>query len=110
MDGVLGIDIGKADFHCALLVDGAVRTNSFTNSRAGFERLLTWLRNRQVEQVHACLESTGGWSEELAAFLYQRGHAVSVVNPTTIKAFGQSELSRTKTDKADAALTPATAA
>jgi transposase len=104
MDVVLGVDVGKTDFHCALLIDDHSRTNSFPNSRAGFERLATWLRNRRVDRVHACLEATGGWSEELAAFLHERGHQVSVVNPSTIKAFGQSELSRTKTDKADAAL------
>ena len=71
---------------------------------AGFERLAAWLRNRKINRVHACLESSGGWSEELGAFLHERGHAVSIVNPSAIKAFGQSELSRTKTDKADAAL------
>jgi transposase len=104
MDGVLGIDVGKADFHCALLVAEHMRSNSFPNSPAGFERLLSWLGHRKLEQVHACLEATGGWSDELAAFLHERGHVVSVVNPAAIKAFGQSELSRTKTDKADAAL------
>jgi transposase len=75
-----------------------------SNSVAGFERLAAWLRNRKINRVHACLESSGGWSEELGAFLHERGHAVSIVNPSAIKAFGQSELSRTKTDKADAAL------
>jgi transposase len=104
MSDVLGIDIGKADFHCALLVNGRSRASSFPNSQVGFERLLTWLANRKVSHVHACLESTGGWSEELAAFLHERGHVVSIVNPLAIKSFGKSELSRTKTDKADAAL------
>jgi transposase len=50
------------------------------------------------------MEATGGWSEELAYFLQERGHVVSIVNPVQIRAFGQSELTRTKTDKADAAL------
>jgi transposase len=104
MDAVLGIDVGKADFHCALLIDGRSRSNSFPNSKSGFGRLAAWLHNRNVDKVHACLESTGGWSEELGAYLHERGHAVSIVNPTAIKGFGQSELSRTKTDKADAAL------
>src|ERR1700694_5253724 len=104
MDAVLGIDVGKADFHCALLIDGRSRSNSFPNSKAGFDRLAAWLQNRDVKKVHACLESTGGWSEELGTYLHERGHAVSIVNPTAIKGFGQSELSRTKTDKADAAL------
>jgi transposase len=100
----LGIDVGKAEFHCALLAEGRSRANSFPNSKVGFERLAQWLTNRGIDRVHACLEATGGWSEELALFLHERGHAVSVVNPMTIKSFGQSELSRTKTDKADAAL------
>jgi len=100
----LGIDVGKSDFHCALNVGDDVRTNHFSNSKAGFARLRSWLKNRKVRQVHACLEATGGWSDELAEDLHDHGHLVSVVNPLAIKAFGQSELSRTKTDKADAAL------
>jgi transposase len=101
---ILGIDVGKADFHCALLGERKPHARSFPNSQRGFEQLESWLRNRRVERVHACLEATGGWSDELALFLHERGHAVSIVNPLTVKAFGQSELSRTKTDKADAAL------
>jgi len=104
METVLGVDVGKADFHCSLLVQGRSRSNSFSNSEKGFERLAGWLKNCKVSSVHACLESTGGWSEELGMFLIEHGHAVSIVNPTAIKGFGQSELSRTKTDKADAAL------
>jgi len=95
---VLGIDVGKFEFYCALNVEGQVRTNHFPNSAAGFERLHRWLSNRHVSRVHACLESTGGWSEELATDLHAHGHVVSIVNPLAIKSFGQSELSRTKTE------------
>ena len=101
---VLGIDVGKTEFHCALSMAGRIHWNHFANSLGGFSRLRTWLRNRKVGRVHACLEATGGWSEELATDLHNHGHLVSIVNPVAIKAFGQSELSRTKTDKADAAL------
>ena len=104
MGSVLGIDVGKADFHCSLLVESRARRNSFPNSKKGFDQLAAWLKNCKVAKVHACLEATGGWSEELGIFLVERGHAVSIVNPMAIKGFGQSELSRTKTDKADAAL------
>jgi transposase len=104
VDTILGIDIGKADFHCSLLEGDRARSNSFPNSKLGFEKLAAWLHNRKAEHVHACLESTGGWSEDLGAYLTELGHAVSIVNPLAIKSFGQSELSRTKTDKADAAL------
>jgi transposase len=101
---VLGIDVGKTDFYCAVLVDGKTYTNTFSSNLKGFERLVAWLTNRRIEIVHACMEATGGWSEEIGVFLHERNHLVSIVNPSAIKAFGACELSRTKTDKADAAL------
>jgi transposase len=67
-------------------------------------QLQAWLRNRKVERVHACLEATGGWSEDVAIVLHDAGHVVSLVNPSRIKAFAQSEMLRTKTDQIDAAL------
>ena len=54
--------------------------------------------------MHACLEATGGWSEDLALALHEAGHVVSLVNPMRIKAFAKSEMVRTKTDRIDAAL------
>lgn len=100
---VLGIDVGKEYIDCELLLDKRA-TKKVTNSIRGFEQVVAWLRNRKIERVHACMEATGGWSEELAFYLNERGHVVSIVNPMQIRAFGQSELSRTKTDKADAGL------
>lgn len=102
---ILGVDVGKWDLHCALIgEDDKPKAQSFPNSQLGFERLHKWLINRKVERVHACMEATGGWSEELAFFLHERGHVVSIVNAFAIKKFGESMLSRTKTDKADAQL------
>ena len=50
------------------------------------------------------MESTGNYGEPLAAYLFGLGYTISVVNPAQIKGFGRSELSRTKTDRADAQL------
>ena len=50
------------------------------------------------------LEATGTYGEALATWLDDAGHQVSVVNPMTIHAFAASRLSRTKTDRTDAAL------
>jgi transposase len=100
---ILGIDIGKDYIDCELLAAKAAHKR-VPNSVRGFEQVVAWLRNRKVPRAHVCMEATGGWSEELAFFLYEHGHVVSIVNPLQIAAFGQSELSRTKTDKADAAL------
>jgi transposase len=100
---ILGIDVGKEYIDCELLGEKRA-TKRVHNTVRGFEQLQSWLRNRKAHKVHACMEATGGRSEELAFYLQERGHVVSIVNPMQIHAFGQSELSRTKTDKADAAL------
>ena len=101
----LGLDISKNDVHASLLGDGPrPAKHSFANNSRGHEQLLKWLENRGIERVHACLEATGGFGDELAIALNERGHVVSIVNPSRIKAFGQSEGVRTKTDAVDAAL------
>jgi len=45
-------------------------------------------------------KATGNWGLDLAAFLHAPAYKVSIVNPRQIKAFGDSELARNKTDKA----------
>ena len=57
-----------------------------------------------MSTAHVCLEASGGWSEGVALSLHERGFLVSIVNPSRIKAFAQSEMLRTKTDRVDAAL------
>jgi transposase len=104
VDAVLGIDISKRDFHASLIDGGKTANKSFPNSGVGFEQLSKWLQNRRVRRVHACMESTGPLGEALALFLFDHGHVVSVVNPSRIKAYRQSELIRTKTDAMDAAV------
>jgi transposase len=100
----LGIDVGKSDLHAALLQGERSSTKSVPNSAIGIKQLIAWLKNRKAENVHACLESTGGWSEAVAFALHENGYLVSIVNPCRIKAFAQSEMLRTKTDAVDAAM------
>lgn len=97
----LGIDIAKQKFDAVLLTDVGKRHRVFDNTESGFAALADWL-GADATAVHACMEATGGLGDELALFLYARGITVSIVNPLQIKAFGQSELVRTKTDKVDA--------
>lgn len=99
---VLGIDVAKQRIEVALLVDAKLRNRSFKNTPDGFESLALWLRKWGVERVAACLEATGNYGEDVALYLHEAGHMVSVVNPARIKGFAQSELIRTKTDKIDA--------
>jgi transposase len=101
---ILGIDVAKRRIEAALLLGGKIRNKSFKNAQEGFEALTAWLRKLGVECTQACLEATGNYGEEVAIYLHESGHTVSVVNPARIKGFAQSELIRTKTDKIDAGI------
>ncbi len=102
---IVGIDIAKKKFDVALLLGKKGKSGIFHNTPDGFAMFALWLTTRHgVECAHVCMEATGTYGEKLALYLHRAGHVVSVVNPAKIKGFAQSELSRTKTDKADAAL------
>ena len=101
---VLGINVSKQKFDAALLVDGKTKHKTCRKSAEGFETLILWLEKQGIQKVHACLEATGNYGEDLAIYLHEACHIVSIVNPARIKGFAQSELLRTKTDKIDAAL------
>lgn len=104
IQSVLGIDISKDTLDVVLLKEETNTYASFTNNPVGFGKLARWLISQGTGQVHACLEATGQYGDGIAEYLYQAGHAVSVVNPARIKRYGDSKLHRNKTDKADAAL------
>ena len=99
---VLGIDAAKKKLDVALMFDGKVLLKKFDNTPKGFKLLAGCLAALHIEQVQACLEATGPYSEAVAEFLYESGHRVSVVNPLRIKSFAKSDLQRNKTDEADA--------
>lgn len=103
---VLGIDVSKKKLDVALLVDGKIKSKVIENSVKGYSDLHEWIAKQKVsaEDVHACMESTGIYSEPVAMGLQAAGVKVSVVNPGCIKGFGRSENIRNKTDNIDAAL------
>ncbi len=106
MKSKLGVDISKAKFDVALLLDGKkYRSKVFSNDAAGFRALLEWIASNVPgghHNVHVCMEATGVYHENLALFLHDQGIDVSVVNPMLVKRFVQSEGVRSKTDRADA--------
>lgn len=104
MQHILGIDVSKDKLDLILLNEQGKFHLVITNDLAGFKALDKWLASRHVDQVHACLEATGQYGDEVAEYLYGKGHDVSVVNPARIKRYGESKLHRNKTDKADADL------
>jgi transposase len=101
----LGLDVAKLKFNaCLVRAGGKLRHKVFTNNPAGFAQLSNWLSQQAVTQAHACMEATGAYGDSLATYLHEQDHLVSIVNPAAIKAYAQSPLSRTKTDRVDAAL------
>ncbi len=100
-----GIDVAKAKLDCALrLPDGKFKNKMIENNPKGFKILTEWLEKHGATAAHVCMEATGVYWEAVAEHLVTGGMIVSVVNPVQIKAFGNSHLVRTKTDKVDARL------
>jgi len=99
---VLGVDIAKRKFDCALLSGERFRTKVFVNDASGIEACVGWLKRHAAEPVHACLEATGPYAQALAEALYDAGHTVSLINPARSRAFAESLGVRTKTDAVDA--------
>ena len=88
---LFGRDVSKKKFP-VVVVGTAGRTlqHEFSNRACGFAQLAAWLRRQDAACVHACLETTGVYGDQLAHFLHQAGHRVSVVNPRQIRAFAES--------------------
>jgi transposase len=102
---IIGVDIAKLKFDVASFNNSKYKHKVFTNNEQGFNQFINWIQSLFAnEQLLICMEATGAYSLPLAEFMVNQGYAVSVVNPAKIKAFASSELSRTKTDKADAKL------
>ena len=100
----LGIDIAKKKFDVALLHEDKIKHKVFINTPVGFSQITQWLNKNGVKQLHACMEATSKYGEALAIHLINAGFIVSMVNPAQITSFAKSQLSRNKTDKADATL------
>lgn len=100
----LGIDISKEKFDVHLIQGQESWSGQFDNSFQGFKQLQKWLQKRRAKQLHACMEATGSYGQELTYFLHEQGYQVSVVNPKIIKHYGLSKMQRNKTDKLDARL------
>lgn len=102
---VIGIDVGKAKLDCAWLDENnKLKAKVFPNALAGWSGLVEWsLKNTglPVSDLHFVMEATGVYHGQLAAYLYDKGAVVSVVNPAQVKFYAQSLGVRSKNDKKD---------
>ena len=99
---ILGIDVSKETIDVTLIDEAEQKyAGEFKNNEKGFRKLQNWLNNHSVVDLHACMEATNVYWEDLAEYLYEQGYKVSVVNPARIKGFAKSQMRRNKTDRED---------
>ena len=94
----IGIDISKETFDVSFYDGVSHRHEQYANTETGFASFGSDLS----AESRCVMEATGVYHLHLAMYLYERGIAVSVVNPLVIRRFTQMQLRRAKTDKADA--------
>lgn len=102
---VLGIDVSKESLDVCLILGDQSGYGVFGNNLKGYKRLITWLRRQcGQKQVHVCMEATGAYAFPVAEALFEAAYLVSVVNPARINKYSESQLTRNKTDRLDAAI------
>ena len=77
---ILGVDISKLTFDVALLNDNKIKTKKFSNNSKGFSELKQWLKNKEIDTGHACMEATGGYETKLAQYLYDNNFRMVYIN------------------------------
>jgi len=97
---IIGIDVSKASFDVAWHEAGHPRHQTFDYTEAG----ITALMAATPATAHYVMEATGVYHSRLALALYQAERTLTVVNPLVVKRYAQMQLSRVKSDKADADL------
>lgn len=102
----LGIDVGKKDLFCHVILQSSTESERFDNTPEGVRALILWLGIiAPPSSILACLEQTGHYGKAVADALHALGiRSLHLVNPRQIKAFGNQKLRRNKSDTADARL------
>lgn len=97
----VGIDVGSDKHALCILDQGGKRTLrlTFAESYEGYERLKQAIVGNDAL---IGMEATGHYWRNLFATLVGWGFSVALINPLATKKHAESELSRAKTDRADA--------
>jgi transposase len=93
----IGVDVAKKSLASA----GVGRTQELSNDIKGHRRFLSLLA-KSAQPVHVILEASGGYEQALVRFLHEAKIAVSVLEPSRVRAFAQAKGLRAKTDPIDA--------
>lgn len=99
-----GIDIAKKTIQVCFCYKNVEHQASFSNNENGFKEFLVWARKTSPKgQIRFSMEHTGGYERDLAQFLQNEKHYVSVLDPGKVHHFKKSLVKIGKSDASDAA-------
>lgn len=98
MEPWVGIDVSMETLDFGWITSTGKKYFKIANSPDGFREALS----KTPPDAKFVMEATGTYHLNLAFFLHERGHFVSVVNPLCTKSHMRTELRRAKSDKTDA--------
>lgn len=93
----VGVDVSKDTLD---IYDFKAGHKQYKNVKPDFSRIIKNL----PDSCCVVMEATCSYHHQIACFLHDRGIAVSIVNPLSVKRFIQMKLRKIKTDKSDAKL------
>ncbi len=101
---VIGVDMSKDNFHIAVLDNstGHKTATVFTNKNRPIKAFIK--KHCRSGSAHVVMEATGNYHLQLTSLLADQKIDYSVVNPLTIKRFGEMKMVRGSCDKTAAAL------
>lgn len=103
MTTYVAIDIGQEWFDVCFRVGDTRQEKRFRNSGPGMKEFGMCLKMHRISEVHIFMEATGRYGDELAAWAFDRGWRVTIINPRRTRKFAESKGLFNKTDRIDAA-------
>ena len=99
-----GCDVSKSTLDVCFQGDTHACHKTFLNTPTGHAALVAWLQRKSDRRVRLALEATGTYGLDLCLVLHEAaGIALMVVNPRAARRFAEAQMTRSKTDRVDAA-------
>lgn len=89
-------------FDVCVCIKRAHKEQRFRRCEQGYADFLAWLEGLGIKTCWFGVEHTGGYEQDLARYLIDRGHRVSMLDGLRVLRFKESLGKKSKTDKIDA--------
>lgn len=98
----IGIDVSMDTLDVAFYDGTKFQSTRYENNEKGFSEIEKELVKFYKSDLIITMEATGIYHLRTAVYFYEKGYAVSVVNPFIIKRYSEMKMLRAKTDSVDA--------